>query len=48
MTKYNNLWLNEVAKYHEQWIKTVNGIGGDMYAEDIVQEMYIKLHKTVT
>ena len=47
MTKYNNLWLNEVAKYHEQWIKTVNGIGGDMYAEDIVQEMYIKLHKTV-
>ena len=47
MTQYNNLWLNEIAKNHKQWLNTVKGIGGDMYAEDIVQEMYIKLHKLV-
>lgn len=45
MTQYKNLWLNEIAKHHKQWINTVKGIGGDMYAEDIVQEMYIKLYK---
>jgi DNA-directed RNA polymerase specialized sigma24 family protein len=47
MTKWGNLWLNEIAKNHTEWIRTVKGIGGDMYAEDIVQEMYIKLHKLV-
>jgi len=47
MTQYNNLWLNEIANNHKQWLNTVKGIGGDMYAEDIVQEMYIKLHKLV-
>ena len=45
MTQHNNLWLNEIAKKHTQWLNTVKGIGGDMYAEDIVQEMYIKLYK---
>ena len=45
MTQYKNLWLNEIAKKHKQWLATVKGIGGDMYAEDIVQEMYIKLYK---
>ena len=47
MTKCGNLWLSEIAKNHKQWISTVKGIGGDMYAEDIVQEMYIKLHNLV-
>ena len=45
---YRKLWLNEVAKHHKQWVTTVQGIGGDMYAEDIVQEMYLRLDKIVT
>ena len=47
MTQYNNLWLKEIADSHSQWVKTVQGIGGDLYSEDIVQEMYLKLHKSV-
>lgn len=43
-TQYSNLWLNELAKHHTQWVNLVRGLGGDMYAEDIVQEMYIKIH----
>ena len=45
---YTKLWLNEIAKHHKQWVTTVQGIGGDMYAEDIVQEMYLRLDKIVT
>ena len=45
MTQYNNLWLNEIAKKHKQWLATVHGIGGDMYAKDIVQEIDISLDK---
>lgn len=37
--------LNEVAKLHKEWLAMVYSIGGDLYAEDIVQEMYLKLHK---
>ena len=47
MTEFNNLWLKEIASYHSKWISIVKGIGGDMYAEDIVQEMYIKIFKLV-
>lgn len=47
MTQSNNLWLKEIADSHSQWVKTVQGIGGDLYSEDIVQEMYLKLHKSV-
>ena len=42
---YNNLWLAEIAKHHKTWIKTVQGLGGDSYSEDIVQEMYLKINK---
>lgn len=47
MTEFNNLWLKKIAVYHDKWISIVKGIGGDMYAEDIVQEMYIKIFKLV-
>ena len=41
----NTDFLNEVAKHHKEWIRTVTALGGGSYSEDIVQEMYIKLYK---
>lgn len=38
-------WLNIVATQHEDWIKIVNGFGEYNYAEDLVQESYIRLIK---
>ena len=38
-------WLNIVASQHQDWIKIVNGFGEYNYAEDIVQEAYIRLIK---
>ena len=38
-------FLTEVAKYHKEWVSTCKALGGGDYSEDIVQEMYIKLHK---
>ena len=36
-------WLKIVASQHEDWIKIVNGFGEYNYAEDIVQESYLRL-----
>jgi len=41
----NTDFLNEVAKHHKEWVRTCKALGGGDYAEDIVQEMYIKLYK---
>ena len=41
-------WLNIVASQHEDWIKIVNSFGEYSYAEDIVQESYIRLIKYAT
>jgi DNA-directed RNA polymerase specialized sigma24 family protein len=41
----NNQWLAKVAVYHKDWIKVVQSFGEYDYAEDIVQESYIALHK---
>lgn len=38
-------WLNIVASQHEDWINIVNSFGEYSYAEDIVQESYIRLIK---
>jgi len=38
-------WIKEVAKYHKEWIKVVRDFGEDFYAEDLVQEMYIRVNK---
>ena len=38
-------WLEVVAKQHKEWIRVINSFGEYDYAEDIVQEMYIVLHK---
>jgi DNA-directed RNA polymerase specialized sigma24 family protein len=37
-------WLKQVGKYHTDYIETVKRYGGCYYSEDIVQEMYLKLH----
>ena len=38
-------WLEEVAKHHKEWVKIAKNLGAKDYAEDIVQESYIKLHQ---
>ena len=40
-----NEMLEEVAKYHSEWIRTIKALGENTYAEDIVQEMYLKIYK---
>jgi len=36
--------LNKLAAFHIDWIKMVKAMGGDDFTEDIVQEMYLKIH----
>jgi len=36
-------WLEIIAKDHKEWIKIVNSFGEWDYAEDIVQEMYLRI-----
>ena len=35
-------WIEQVAKHHKEYIKTIKSFGEDFYAEDLVQEMYIR------
>jgi len=37
-------YLEEIAKHHKDYIKSVKHLGGGLYSEDIVQQMYIKIH----
>jgi len=38
-------WLGEVAKNHNNYVKVINSFGEYFYAEDLVQEMYLRLHR---
>lgn len=38
-------WLSEIAKQHKKWVNMARYFGVGDYAEDIVQEMYLKLHR---
>jgi len=38
-------WITSVAKEHKEWVKLVKSFGEDFFAEDIVQESYLRLHK---
>lgn len=40
-------WLNIVAKHHKEWVSVVRSWGMGEISEDLVQEMYIKLHDRV-
>lgn len=44
-TKNSSEWLASVAKHHKYFISVVKGFGEDKYAEDIVQEMYLRIYK---
>lgn len=35
-------WINKVAKHHKEYVNTIKKFGEDFYAEDLVQEMYIR------
>lgn len=35
-------WIEQVAKHHKEYVKTIKGFGEDFFAEDLVQEMYIR------
>jgi|TARA_R100000482_G_scaffold34623_1_gene11329 hypothetical protein len=39
--------LDLLAEHHKEWIKMAHKFGAGDYAEDIVQEMYIRLHKYI-
>jgi DNA-directed RNA polymerase specialized sigma24 family protein len=41
-------WLNIVAKHHKEHVKLVRSWGGGDYSEDLVQEMYLRLHRYTT
>lgn len=47
-TETSTDWLSKVAKHHKYFVGVVEGFGERFYAEDIVQEMYIRLHKYTT
>ena len=36
--------LTELTKHHDEYIKIVKTFGGNVDPQDIVQEMYIRLH----
>ena len=38
-------WLNIISKDHDKWILIVKSFGEHNDAEDIVQDMYLKLHR---
>ena len=40
-------WLSIVAKHHKEWVTVVRSWGMGELSEDIVQEMYLKLHDKV-
>ena len=36
-------WIEQVSKHHKEYVKTIESFGEYFYAEDLVQEMYIRL-----
>ena len=39
--------LKLLAKHHNEWVDLAKNFGAGSYAEDVVQEMYLRLHKYV-
>ena len=38
-------WLGEIAKHHKNYVKVIHSFGEYFYAEDLVQEMYLRLDR---
>ena len=43
MSKINK--LNKIALFHSEWVATAKSLGAKDYAEDLIQEAYIKIDK---
>lgn len=41
-------WLEIIAKDHKKYVRTIERFGEHFYAEDLVQEMYLRLHRNKT
>lgn len=39
-------WAKIICKHHNEWVSIVKSFGEYNYCEDIVQEMYIRLHNS--
>jgi RNA polymerase sigma factor (sigma-70 family) len=37
-------WINVLSRHHKEWINIVRSFGECSLAEDIVQEMYLRIH----
>lgn len=42
----NNQWASILCKHHKEWVSIVKNFGEYNYAEDIVQEMYVRVHNS--
>lgn len=40
--------LEQVAKHHKEWVRIIKQFGEHFYADDLVQETYLMLHKWST
>jgi DNA-directed RNA polymerase specialized sigma24 family protein len=38
-------WLSKVSQHHKEYIRYVHKMGNTSHAEDLVQEMYLRLDK---
>ena len=41
-------WLEIIAKDHKKYVRTIERFGEQFYAEDLVQEMYLRLQRNKT
>ena len=42
----SNNWAIILCKHHKEWVSIVKNFGENNYAEDIVQEMYVRVHNS--
>ena len=38
-------WMDKVGQHHDEWLKYIRKMGASTHAEDLVQEMYLRLYK---
>lgn len=39
-------WLKLIVEYHDEWLSIVRSFGEKTYSEDLVQETYLRLHRS--
>ena len=38
-------WMEKVGSHHDEWLRYIRTMGATTHAEDLVQEMYLRLYK---